>query len=181
MSGEGRQLSGKWSLRFIAGGPNLPGGIEIEKPGSWTDLEGDEVKRFSGTGVYTISFDAPTGRDGDWSLGLGRVAESARIKLNGVELGVSIDSPHRIHVPRESIKQRNTLEIAVSNLMTNRIIDLDRRGVNWKKFYNTNMPARRRENAGPDGLFSAARWTPRESGLIGPVTLTAVERFSPGR
>src|SRR5262249_25839834 len=82
--------------------------------------------------------------------------------------------------PKEMLKERNTLEVAVSNLMTNRIIDLDRRGVNWKKFYNTNMPARRRENAGPDGLFTAARWTPRESGLIGPVALVPDERFSPG-
>jgi hypothetical protein len=37
------------------------------------------------------------------------------------------------------------------------------------------MPARRRENAGPDGLFSAAKWAPRPSGLLGPVTLTALE------
>ncbi len=26
--------------------------------------------------------------------------------------------------------------------MTNRIIDLEKRGVPWKKFYNTNFPAR---------------------------------------
>ncbi len=180
-AGDGRQLSGKWSLRFISGGTNLPGGIETEKLGSWTDLDSEDAKRFSGTGVYKISFAAPQGRVGDWSLDLGRVAESARIKFNGAELGVLINAPYRIRIPKELFKEQNTLEIAVSNLMTNRIIDLDRRGVNWKKFYNTNMPARRRENAGPDGLFSAARWTPRESGLIGPVTLTPVERFSPGR
>ena len=110
---------------------------------------------------------------------MGRVAESARVKLNGNELGVLINTPYRIRIPKELLKEQNTLEVAVSNLMTNRIIDLDRRGVNWKRFYNTNMPARRRENAGPDGLFSAARWTPRESGLIGPVTLIPIERFSP--
>ena len=111
---------------------------------------------------------------------MGRVAESARVKLNGNELGVLINTPYRIRIPKELLKEQNTLEVAVSNLMTNRIIDLDRRGVNWKKFYNTNMPPRRRENAGPDGLFSAANWTPRESGLIGPVALIPVERFSPG-
>lgn len=182
-AGAARPLNGKGSLRFTSGGPELPAGIESEKfqLGSWTDFDGEEVKRFSGTGVYTISFAAPQGRDGDWALDLGRVAESARVKLNGNGLGALINAPYRIRVPRELLKEQNTLEVAVSNLMTNRIIDLDRRGVNWKKFYNTNMPARRRENAGTDGLFSAARWTPRESGLFGPVTLTPVERFSPGQ
>jgi hypothetical protein len=42
--------------------------------------------------------------------------------------------------------------------MANRIIDLDKRGVQWKKFYNINMSARLAENRGPDGLFTAAKW-----------------------
>ncbi len=177
-AGEARPLDGKWSLRFVSGGPELPAAVETDKLGSWTELEGEAVKRFSGTAVYTISFARPG--QGDWTLDLGRVAESARVKLNGNELGVLIDAPYRIRIPKELLDERNTLEVAVSNLMTNRIIDLDRRGVAWKRFYNVNMPARRRENAGPDGLFTAARWTPRESGLIGPVALTPVARFSPG-
>ncbi|MBO0863109.1 MAG: glycoside hydrolase family 2 protein [Chloracidobacterium sp.] len=176
-AGEPQPLNGKWSLRFVSGGPELPAAIETDKLGSWTDLEGEAVKRFSGTAVYSISF---TGhRRGDWALDLGRIAESARVKLNGKEIGALISSPYRIQIPEELLKEENTLEIAVSNLMTNRIIDLDRRGVKWKKFYNINMPAHRRENAGPDGLFTTAGWTPRESGLIGPVALIPVERFSP--
>jgi alpha-L-rhamnosidase len=178
-AGEAQPLNGKWSLRFVAGGPELPAAVEIDRLGSWTDLEGEAVKRFSGTAVYTISFARP--EHGDCALDLGRVAESARVKLNGNEMGALINAPYRIRIPKESLKEQNTLEVAVSNLMTNRIIDMDRRGVNWKKFYNTNMPARRRENAGPDGLFTAARWTPRESGLIGPVALIPMERFSPGQ
>jgi glycosyl hydrolase family 106( putative alpha-L-rhamnosidase) len=180
-AGEGLPLNGKWSLRFVSGGPELPAAIETDKPGSWTNLDGEAVKRFSGTAVYTISFSGQGAERRDWLLDLGRVAESARVRLNGNELGVLINAPYRIRIPKEALKEQNTLEVAVSNLMTNRVIDLDRRGVNWKKFYNTNMPARRRENAGPDGLFTAANWTPRESGLIGPVALIPVERFSPGQ
>ncbi|HEU0186156.1 MAG TPA: glycosyl hydrolase, partial [Blastocatellia bacterium] len=183
-AGEGRPLDGKWSLRFVSGGPELPAAIETDKPGSplgsWTNLDGEAVKRFSGTAIYTISFSGQGSERRDWLLDLGRVAESARVRLNGNELGALINAPYRIRIPKEALKDQNILEVAVSNLMTNRIIDLDRRGVKWKKFYNTNMPARRRENAGPDGLFTAANWTPRESGLIGPVALIPVERFSPG-
>ena len=70
------------------------------------------------------------------------------------------------------IQAKNVLAISVSNLAANRIRDLDRRGVAWKKFYNVNFPARLPENRGPDGLFTAAGWDPLDSGLLGPVTLT---------
>jgi hypothetical protein len=66
----------------------------------------------------------------------------------------------------------NLLELSVTNLSANRIRDLDRRGVAWKKFYNVNFPARLPENRGPDGLFTAAGWDPLVSGLLGPVRLT---------
>jgi hypothetical protein len=58
--------------------------------------------------------------------------------------------------------------------MANRIAYLDRSNVQWKKFYNTNFPARLKQNS-KNGLFDASAWLPRESGLIGPVTLTAVK------
>ena len=59
--------------------------------------------------------------------------------------------------------------------MANHIAYLDREGHLWKKFYNINFPARKRENAGEDGLFNASKWPPLKSGLIGPVTLTPVK------
>ncbi len=73
------------------------------------------------------------------------------------------------------MREQNTLEVAVSNLMANRIADMDRHKVLWKKFYNTNFPPRRPENKGADGLFDASHWSPRDSGLLGPVTLTPVK------
>ena len=46
----------------------------------------------------------------------------------------------------------------------------------WKKFYNVNMPARLPENRGADGLFTRRDWEPLDSGLLGPVTLTPMDR-----
>ncbi len=169
--GAAQPLTGKWSVRFVTGGPELPAPVETSELTSWTNFAGEAVKRFSGTASYTLTFARPQGQADAWLLDLGRVAESARVKLNSKELGALLSAPYQIRLPKELLREQNTLEVAVSNLMTNRIIDLDRRGVNWKRFYNTNMPARRRENAGADGLFTAASWQPRESGLIGPVTL----------
>ncbi|MEO8622142.1 MAG: hypothetical protein ABI625_13815 [bacterium] len=107
-----------------------------------------------------------------WRLDLGVVHESARVTLNGKDLGTYIGPWFRVDIPGDIMRDSNTLEVSVSNLMANRIADLDRRGVIWKKFYNTNFPARLGANRGPDGMFSAAKWTPLPSGLSGPVTLT---------
>ncbi len=49
----------------------------------------------------------------------------------------------------------------------------------WKTFYNVNFPSRLPENRGPDGLFTAARWEPLPSGLLGPVTLTPLRVGQP--
>jgi hypothetical protein len=110
---------------------------------------------------------------------LGEVANSARVTLNGREVAGLIQAPWRVVLPASELREHNTLEVAVTNLAANRIADLDRRGVAWKKFYNVNMPARLRENTGPDKLFTAAHWKPRNSGLLGPVMLTPLRRLLP--
>ena len=73
---------------------------------------------------------------------------------------------------------KNNLKIQVSNLMANRIAYMDRKKIPWKKFYNINFPARKRENRDNSGLFNASSWVPVESGLIGPVNLIPSKRKS---
>jgi hypothetical protein len=174
-AGEPAPLGGSWSVRFTEGGPELPPAREVSRLESWLDFEGDAYKKFSGTALYTLNFERPRGASRDWLLDLGRVAESARVRLNGRDLGTLIASPFRVRVPASLLRARNTLEVSVSNLALNRVIDMERRGVRYKRFYNTNFPARRPENRGADGLFDATKLAPRDSGLLGPVTLTPVE------
>ena len=59
--------------------------------------------------------------------------------------------------------------------MANRISYLDKQDFEWKKFYNINFPANKRENVGENGLFNASQWKTQKSGLTGPVTLTKYE------
>jgi hypothetical protein len=165
-------IGGPWALRFVKGGPVLPSPRTMERLQSWTMSGGEEVKSFSGTAIYTATFARPDGAARAWQLDLGRVHETARVRLNGRELGPLIGPTFRLIVDREALTPANSLDISVTNLSANRIADLDRRGVVWKKFYNVNMPARLPQNRGPDGLFTAAKWEPLESGLLGPVTLT---------
>ncbi len=165
------EIKGTWTVDFIEGGPELPAGKSIDDPLPWTDLEGEAVKNFSGTASYTIDFEKP-GIDADiWILDPGKVAESATILLNGDKIGTVFADPYRIQIPDELLKEVNTLEIRVSNLMANRIAWMDRQGIEYKRFYNINFPSRLRENMGEDGLFTAADWPVMESGLTGPVKL----------
>jgi hypothetical protein len=56
--------------------------------------------------------------------------------------------------------------------MANRIAYMDRNNIPWKIFYNTNMPARKRENV-KNGLFDASAWKPLPSGLSGPSNINS--------
>jgi hypothetical protein len=165
-------LGGPWHVAFTGGGPTLPGARTVEQLSSWTTWGGDDLAGFSGTARYESRFPRPAGDAAVWQLDLGVVHESARVRLNGRDLGTAIGPTFRLTVDRAQLAADNVLEIDVSNLMANRIAAMDRAGVRWRKFYNVNFPARLPQNRGRDGLFSAAAWTPLDSGLIGPVTLT---------
>ena len=164
------EIKGKWNIEFIAGGPSMPASRETDKPVSWTDL-GDDGKNFSGTAKYTTIFSRPSGKADAWKLSLGKVCESARVTINGVEAGTLIGPDYNIILNKKQLKKKNTLEIKVSNLMANRIAYMDRNNIEWKKYYNVNMAARMRQNT-KNGIFDASTWEPRESGLLGPVTIT---------
>jgi hypothetical protein len=170
-AGDGIAVAGRWTVRFVKGGPSLPPQRLLDRLASWTTF-GSEAEGFSGTAVYSVTLPRPASASSFWQLDLGRVAESAGVRLNGRDLATLIGPPYRVVLDAAQLRATNTLEVSVSNLSANRVRDLDRRGVAWKKFYNVNFPARYPENRGADGLFTAATWEPLESGLLGPVTLT---------
>lgn len=172
-NGKEQKLKGDWTITFIEGGPSLPATVTTANLGSWTDNEGDAYKTFSGTVKYSTTFTKPGGSAAGWLLDLGKVNETAEVILNGKRIATLIGPNFQVVIPAAEIKSTNTLEVIVANLMANRIIYMDKNNIPWKKFYNTNMPARRRENA-KNGIFDASAWTPLPSGLTGPVTITPV-------
>jgi hypothetical protein len=172
-SGSVIKLNNQWTIEFLDGGPVLPAKTTINKLGSWTELDGEDVKNFSGTAKYTTNFEKPNSNAKAFLLSLGYVHETAEVFLNGKSLATLIGPNFQLMVPASELKQNNELEIVVANLMANRISYMDRNNLPWKIFYNTNMPARIRENA-KNGLFNASSWKPLPSGLLGPVTITPV-------
>lgn len=167
-SGNPVELTGIWHCSFIQGGPELPATFQTRRLASWTELGDTNAQRFAGSAVYAIQFSAPKAAATRWQLDLGKVCQSARVRLNGQDFGTRLTPPFRVVVgPLKPTA--NVLEVEVTNTSANRIRDLDRRGVKWKNFYDINV-------VGLDYKpFDASHWPLAESGLIGPVTLTAVK------
>jgi len=174
-AGDPIAISGDWKLKFLSGGPALPHETTVSQLRSWTDFDIPGVKEFSGTTQYSITFNKPAINAASWLLDLGDVKESATIILNGKKIATLIGPSYTVNISPNILKPVNELQVIVTNGMANRIIDLDKRGIEWKKFYNINMPSRLPENRGADGLFTAAKWSPRSSGLLGPVTITPLK------
>jgi hypothetical protein len=163
-------LSGTWKVDFIQGGPLLPPPAEITTLAPWTNLSADAA-RFAGTSRYRLTFDAPQPSADHWLLDLGTVAQSARIRLNGTNLGTRFASPYQVSL--SALKpQGNELEIEVTNVAANRIRDLDQRHVEWRIFHDINFMSITGKR------FDASAWPPTDSGLLGPVTLQAMHRFN---
>jgi hypothetical protein len=170
-----KKIGGVWKMQFIEGGPELPASFETGELASWTEHAGAGAERFAGTARHTIEFDHPGGEADDWLLDLGRVCESARVKLNGRQLGALWCAPFQENVGAALRTGTNILEVEVTNLAANRIADLDRRKVNWKYFYDINVASRSYRS------LDASDWPLFDSGLLGPVTLTPLKKFSPAQ
>ncbi|MGO8749204.1 MAG: glycosyl hydrolase [Thermoguttaceae bacterium] len=159
-------LAGPWQVEFIAGGPAMPKPWTAATLSSWTTNGDPATESFSGTARYSLRFDRPTA-NGRMVLDLGEVRHVARVRLNGQELGTLIMHPYCLELPVDRLQAvGNRLELEVTNLGANRLRDLDRRKVQWRKFYFVNI-----RYTG----FDAAQWPVEDSGLLGPVTLRKLQ------
>jgi hypothetical protein len=165
-------ITGSWDLKFVTGGPTLPAATTITELGSWTNLPDTAARIFSGIAQYTVHFPKPSATADAYLLNLGKVYHSAMLRLNGRPSSFLIGPTYQVILPANWFTSDNELIIEVANGMANRIADMDKRGVEWKKFYNVNFPPRLPANRSSNGLFTAANWEPETSGLTGPVTLT---------
>jgi hypothetical protein len=157
------EIKGDWEIEFINGGPVQPEKLTVSKLSSWTDFADPELKRFFGTAKYKIKFINPDPDIKNWVLDLGKVCESARVKINGKEAARLWSVPFSVLIKDLMADGENEIEIEVTNLAANRIRDLDIRGVNWKKFYDINFVNIHYKK------FDASGWDLVDSGLIGPV------------
>lgn len=170
-AGNTQTLHNEWTITFVKGGPALPDALKTKQLTSWTNY-GPAYQAFSGTAEYVTRIPQTSSQAEAWLLNVDKVNASASVYINGTYIGTLLNAPYSIEIPGTLLKGNDELKIRVSNLMANRIANLDKRDVEWRKFYNTNFNARIKTNVGRDGKFSAATWDAKDSGLCGTVTLT---------
>ena len=119
-----------------------------------------------GTGIYetTVKMTKAEARS-KWMIDLGDVRESARVYVNDKYIGCAWAVPYILNCKDAFHKGNNTIRIEVTNLPANRIADLDRRGVKWRKMNEINIVNINYKRTTYDS------WSPVPSGLGSSVRL----------
>ena len=161
------ELNGPWKLSFIEEAPKVNQTFTLDKVQTWESLS-DETRVTMGTGVYetTIKLKKKDLKDATaWKIDLGDVRESARVYINGQYLGCAWSVPYVLDCKNTLKKGKNTIRIEVTNLPANRIADLDRKGVKWRKMEEINVVDINYKKT----LYDT--WEPMPSGLNSKVKL----------
>lgn len=176
-------LTGRWEVRFLEGGEIIPHAETIEQLGSWTEWKSDQtaaLRAFSGAACYTLRFPTPPTPADAWTIDLGEVCHTARVRLNGKGLGELFCQPMRVLTKTLAQDGLNLLEIEVANAPINRAADLDIRSIPWQK----TMGEDAKSFTIGDFLFPWTKkdstWNPRPSGLLGPVRLIPMNEMGRG-
>ena len=168
-------LSGPWTLTPVCGGPVLPQVRTMETLSTWSRNADGSESPFSGTMRYSTTFNLPSLPSASACiLDLGRVEQSARVRINGKDVGFAIMGPYRIRFDASVLRAgRNEIEIEVTSVGQNRLRQLGKDGVKWAYFEDVNMvDYRNLEKPGSGEMgFDTATLPLRDCGLFGPVML----------
>ncbi|MBJ7391244.1 MAG: hypothetical protein JHC85_06740, partial [Chthoniobacterales bacterium] len=164
-------LEGPWTVQFDKEwfyptdglqGDAAQGQLVFDKLEDWTTRPEEPVKHFSGTATYRKTFPV-SGLPSPVSktfLDLGSVAHSAKVRLNGKDLGIVWCAPRRVDITDALKLGENELEIEVVNSWPNRLIG------------DAKLPKeQRRTRTNITQYEKPESQTLVPSGLLGPVTL----------
>ncbi|MGX8683095.1 MAG: glycosyl hydrolase, partial [Bacteroidales bacterium] len=130
--------SGNWALSFMESEPVVNQTFSLQKLTSWEQFP--TLQTLMGTGVYTRHFSLTEEEASQqWMIDLGDVRESARVYINGKMIGCAWAVPFVLDCQDALQPGDNEIRIEVTNLPANRIAEMDRQHVPWRKFNNINV------------------------------------------
>lgn len=156
------QISTPWEISFQEG-RGAPNSITLDRLCSYTELQNDSIKYFSGTATYHNSFvfsqkELKKQKQTRFWIDLGDVKDLAEIKVNGKNVGVIWKYPYKTDITEYIKPGKNSLEIKVVNVWQNRLIG-DTQPQTKEKVTFTHFPYYK----ATDSLLPA--------GLLGPVRI----------
>jgi hypothetical protein len=179
---EFKTVEGSWDVSFNPkfGGPET---IKFDKLQDWTAHEMRGIKYYSGIATYKKTIEIGKLKSGKYYIDFGVVNDIARVKLNGLDMGVIWCAPWQIDISSALKEGANELEIEVANRWINRLLgDRQEPDANVKtvKFENGLMGGQEfstgRYTFTTKQAMEAFRFTePLSSGLLGPVKIITRE------
>jgi beta-galactosidase/beta-glucuronidase len=153
-------IQNSWTVAFDSkrGGPAQP--VVFEHLKDWSKENDPAIKYYSGTAVYTTTFDFKN-TDEPLSkayLYADNIASIAEVYVNGQECGVIWTAPYRVDITKALRPGKNELKIEVTNTWFNRMKG-DLLLPEKERITQTNAP------------FWAKDKPLLPAGLLGPVTL----------
>lgn len=156
---------GKWTLSFTDEAPKVKDKFKLHGLQTWESLS-DSAAVTMGTGVYTTSVKLVADDcKRNWLIDLGDVRESARVYINNVYVGCAWTVPFVLDCKNSLHKGKNSIRIEVTNLPANRIANMDRQGIKWRKMKGINVVDINYKKT------TYENWAPVASGLNGSVVL----------
>ncbi|MFT3844416.1 MAG: glycosyl hydrolase [Lacibacter sp.] len=134
-------LSAKpWTVQFDKnfGGPVKPVKMDVLK--SWTSFPDSSVRFYSGTAVYSNSFEW-NGNNTLVNLQMDSVYNIATVKVNGIDCGTFWTYPFSVNIAKALKQGTNTIDIEVTNTWHNRLIGDETLPLH-KRITYTNAPFR---------------------------------------
>jgi hypothetical protein len=155
-------LTPDWEVTFdpLSGGSGKP--VSFKSLTDWSENPDTLIRYYSGTAVYRKTIQLNQIPSADIWLDLGKVANLAAVKVNGVEAGTLWTAPFRLNISGLVKKGDNLIEIELTNTWVNRLIG-DHRLPEEKRITRTTAPYRLDK-------------TPlQEAGLLGPVKVETAQ------
>ncbi len=191
-------VNGSWTISFPDAGT-----ITTDSLFSWPNSDNHDIKYFSGTATYSISYTIPDkalkSKDDRIVLSLGNVKDMASVKVNGTQMPLTWKMPFECDITDAVTAGKNMIEIDVTNLWPNRMIgdEFEPDDLEWSEpliyeyapgkpivgcYLNSNpdwlrngteRPSKGRKTAGCFKFFT--RDSPLlPSGLLGPVKINVL-------
>jgi hypothetical protein len=117
-----KPITGPWSVTFDRhfGGPSAP--AIFDRLTDWSENGNDSIRFYSGTAVYSNSFDFTVYPDEKYFIEPEDIAVVAAVKINGIPCGTLWTKPYRLDITHALKSGNNTVEITVANTWANRIM-----------------------------------------------------------
>jgi hypothetical protein len=155
-------LAGPWRVTFRSedGGPAEP--VTFTTLDDWSKRPEPSIRYYSGTAVYRTDFQAAETK-AMMLLDLGAVHATARVRVNGREVGTVWKEPYVVNMGDAIKAGTNTLEVEVVNTWLNRLVGDEQSGVENPITFATSK----------DRSWLSKETPLQPAGLLGPVRIFA--------